>query len=389
MIYWGNMKIKEKILFIVYCLLFTSFTIYSYAFLDVGLTLTSWEPYLRLQKQMRWFGYFNRPQSTIIFIILSCLLFIVYYLLLKAFKKEQIKFKSIIFLSVISVGILVFSYPAFSADIFNYIFNAKMVLIYHTNPHIHSAWEFSDSMLGFMRNIHTPAPYFYGWTLISLVPWVIGINRIFTELISFKLFSGLSFILIFFILKKIYSKYKLHNDKLRLTLFLLNPLILIEAIGVGHNDLSMVLLALSSFYFLVRYKNDKKLRFLFCAIFFLTFSTSIKYATVVLLPFFIIWYFKDKFDLGLWGAIFLFLLPFSRPMDQLHSWYLIWPLTWVLLSRNMKSVYYFYFLSFFSLLRYAPYIWYGNWDSPVVLLRLLIYFVIPLIFLPRIILKKN
>jgi len=369
----------SKLLLTIYFLLFTLFSIYSYAFLDVGLTLTSFKPYLDFQKKMQWWGYFNRGESTIVFIILAILLFTVYCLLFILFKKRKISLKKIIILAVTICLILVFSYPAFSHDIFNYIFNAKMVVIFKADPHKQVAMDFPDPMLGFMRNIHTPAPYFYGWTLTSLAPFILGFNRIFPEIISFKLFSVFSLFLTAFILNKIYSILKFKNGKLRLTLFLLNPLILIETISIGHNDLAMMVLAFLGFYFLVRSKQEKKLLFAVCCLLFTCASISIKYATLILLPIFLIWYLKPKFDLGLWGSLLLFLLPFTRPLDQLHSWYLIWPLTWSLLAKKPKVFYFFVLLSCFALLRYAPYIYYGNWDPPVTQLRLWIYFLIPLI----------
>lgn len=349
---------KFKFLATSYWLLAFGFAIYSYAFLDIGLTLTSFEPYLNFQKKMQWFGYFNRPKSTIIFIFISFLLFTFYSLLFIAVKKRKILLKDIIFLAALISGILILAYPSFSHDIFNYIFNVKMVLQYQVDPHRQAAINFPDPMLGFMRNIHTPAPYFYGWTIISLLPGFLSFNRIFPNLINFKLFSAAFFFLCFLILKKIYSVLGIKNAKSRLVLFLLNPLILIETIGVGHNDLSMMALALASFYFLIKFKKEKsskgrsriyagKLKFFLLSVFCFLFSVSIKYATVILLPLFIIWYLKPKFDIGLCGSILLFLLPFTRPLDQLHSWYLIWPLTWIFLSRKIKAVYFFCFLSFF------------------------------------------
>ncbi len=380
---------RNRLLLVAYWLLFLIFTVYSYAFLDVGLTLTSFQPYLRLQKKMQWFGYFNRPQSTTVFVILTILLFAVYYLLLVFSKKKKILLKNIVVLAGLISGMLILAYPAFSHDIFNYIFNAKMVLVYNANPHQQVAMDFFDPMLGFMRNIHTPAPYFYGWTLISLLPYLLGLGRIFTEIMSFKIFAAGCFFLTLFILKKIYSIYTIKDDKSRLTLFVLNPLLLIEAIAIGHNDFAMMSLVLLSFYFLLRFKRKEGKKFFLFSVFFLLLSVSIKYATIVLLPVLIIWYLKPKFDLGFWGAILLFLLPFIRPLDQLHSWYLIWPLIWILLAKKMKYVYFAYFLSFFALLRYAPYVWYGNWDPPVVSLRLLIFLGIPLLSLPAFFIKKS
>ena len=371
------MSLKIKLSYILYLISYILFTIYSYAFLDVGLTLTSFRQYLEFQEKMRWFGYFNRPMSTLIFIFLCSSLYTLYFMLYTFINKAKIPLTKILLAAILISGILILAYPAFSHDIFNYIFNAKMVLIYHADPHKIAAWNFPDPMLGFMRNIHTPAPYFYGWTIISLIPFILGLNRIFVEIISFKVFSVALFLLTYIVLNKILQKLKFANIHKRLHLFLLNPLILIEAIGVGHNDFSMMLPVLLSFYFLIIYKEKKLLKYLLSSIFCLLFSISTKYASVILLPLFVCWYFKNDFDLGLWGAILLFLIPFSRPLDQLHSWYLLWPLTWVFLAKNTKAVYFFCLLSFFALLRYAPYIWYGNWDPPVPIQRLIIYLLLP------------
>ncbi|OGD54467.1 hypothetical protein A3J78_01690 [Candidatus Beckwithbacteria bacterium RBG_13_35_6] len=364
------------------------FALYSYAFLDVGLTLTSFKIYLKFQETMRHFGNFNRPASTVIFVIISTLLFTIYYLLFKAVKKDKISLNKIIWLGLIIAIILIFSYPAFSHDIFNYIFNAKMVLVYGANPHTDVAWQFKDPMLDFMRNVHTPAPYFYGWTIISLIPFILGLNRIFLELLSFKFFSLCFFMLTFIFLRKIILKLKLTQTKQRLYLFLLNPLVLIETIAVGHNDFSMMAFALISFYFLIKYKEKRNLKNLILSIVLLLFSISIKYATVVLIPLFFIWFYQEKLDLGFWGCVLLFLLPFIRPLDQLHSWYLIWPLTWIFLAKNLKTIYFLSFLSFFALLRYFPYIWYGDWDKPIPPFRLVIYFFIPGLWLCLMIMKN-
>jgi len=374
MIGWGGMK--SKLLVISYWLLVIGYSIFSYALLDLNLTLTSFNPYLWLQKKMRWWGYSYRPQATMVFIILSLLLFAIYF-----FLARQISQKKALFLAVTSGLILVLAYPAFSHDIFNYIFNAKMVVLWGADPHRQTAIEFSDPMLDFMRNVHTPAPYFYGWTIISLLPFLMGLNRIFLELITFKFFSLAFFLLNFFFLSKIYSILKFKQAELRLTLFLLNPLILFEAVGMGHNDLSMMTLALASFYFLVKFKKRQKLRFILFSVFCFLLSVSIKYATIVLLPLLFLWYSKPKFDLGFWGAVLLLLLPFSRPLSQLHSWYFLWPLTWVFLSRDKRRIELFLGGSFFAFLRYAPYLWYGYWDPPVPVLRLIIYLLAPLAFL--------
>ena len=106
----------KALLFTLYFLLFIFYSFYSYAFLDVGLTLTSFKPYLDFQRRIRWFGYFNRPQSTAVFISLSVLLFTLYSLLFNAVKKKKLSLKNVVILAGITAGVLVFSYPAFSPE---------------------------------------------------------------------------------------------------------------------------------------------------------------------------------------------------------------------------------------------------------------------------------
>jgi uncharacterized membrane protein YsdA (DUF1294 family) len=369
---------KPNFLFVLFVILFVIFAVYSYALLDPNLTLTSFTPFLNMQKKMRWFGWFNKPQSTIIFILLSVSLYMLYWLIVKKFSshKSKINQKNLILFTILIGLILVFAYPSFSHDIYNYIFNAKMVLVYKANPHQQVAVDFvADPMLGFMHNIHTPAPYWYLWTIISLVPAAFTLHQIFPSMLIFKFFSLIQMLGCFWLLTKIWSLLGIKNTLKRSLLFLFNPLFLVEAIGVGHNDFSMMFLAFWSFYWLLKYKKDKKIWMVGLSFLLLLLSGGIKYATLVLIPLYLVYMFVP-FDIGLWGAIALFLLPLTR-IEQLHSWYLIWPLTWVFLTRSQKALSFFILLSFFALLRYAPYIYYGNWDSPVPTQRLIIYFLIP------------
>src|SRR3990172_6981226 len=91
-----------------------------------------------------------------------------------------------------------------SSDIYNYIFNAKMVWVYGANPHRQVALNFPDDQwLRFMHNTHTPAPYGYGWTMLSLVPSVIGQNHLKLTLLLVKMFVGAFFAGVIFFQSKI------------------------------------------------------------------------------------------------------------------------------------------------------------------------------------------
>ncbi|MCG2691321.1 hypothetical protein L6272_00685, partial [Microgenomates group bacterium] len=150
-------------------------------------------------------------------------------------------------------------------------------------------------------------------------------------------------------------------------LFALNPLVLVETFINGHNDVVMMFFALLSYWFFL---NSKKFR----SLLFLIFSASIKYVTIVLLPFYLqgLSLKVKKIDLPTLFSVLLLLLMFIRS-GQLHSWYFIWAFSFVVLSKSRFLIKVFTALTIGALLRYAPYLYYGNWDPPVYLLRNLIW----------------
>jgi len=278
----------------------------------------------------------------------------------------------------------------FSYDIFNYLFNAKMVLLFKVNPHIQTAINYPDPMLRFMRNIHTPAPYAYGWTIVSLIPglaWFLGKFTI--SLWTMKTFVATFWLGQLIILKKLVQK-MFPGQSFRWWLFTLSPLVLIETLIVGHNDVVMMLPALVSFFFLLKSKKLMDKNFIH-SLFFLTLSASIKYATLILLPLYFLPYLNlrglswkvEKVDLPTYFSWILLAIMFIRP-GQLHSWYLIWAFSFAVLSKSRLTLSIFTALTIGAVLRYTPFIYYGHWDPPVYLLRNLIWLgsllITPLIF---------
>ena len=179
------------------------------------------------------------------------------------------------------------------------------------------------------------------------------------------------------ILKKLISKL-FSKETYRWWLFALSPLVLIETLINGHNDVVMMLPAFISFWFLVKSKKllDKNW---VTSVLFLLLSASIKYATIVLLPFYFFAQLQGlalklkKIDLPTLFSWVLLAVMFTRP-GQMHSWYLIWAFSFSVLSKSKTTLSIFTALSIGALFRYLPYIYFGNWDSPVNLYRQLIWF---------------
>jgi len=145
---------------VVYSLLLLFLIIYSYSQIDLNLTLSSNQLYQSIQQQLIYLGYFNRPLSTVVFTILLFLLFTFYFFILYLVNKKKVTLQKILLLVVLTCVILLFSYPAFSHDIFNYMFDARIVTKYYQNPYFHSALDFpNDLWTRFMHWTHRTYPY--------------------------------------------------------------------------------------------------------------------------------------------------------------------------------------------------------------------------------------
>lgn len=276
--------------------------------------------------------------------------------------------------------VLMGSNIALSHDLFNYMFNAKAVLLYHQDPHLLSALEIapSDEWLRFMHNVHTTAPYGKFWTYMTSLPYILGLGRFLTTYLSFKLFMGLGVLCLALTqLQLIRMNSAMYKDGDWRWLFL-NPLFLIETFSSGHNDVWMMTFVFISFLILEKTKQ-KQLFPTIASFLFLILSTQIKLATIVLLPIWIgIWCIKNlsipkqsplfqffRFLERYWAdsSAVLLLLPLVTSRSQLfHPWYLIWALSFVPFMKIMQLRQLIILLSVSSLLRYIPFLWVGEYS---------------------------
>ena len=355
--------------FIVFWLFFC---IYTFSLRDLNLTLFNTPALQQFQDQLAYIGYFQRPISTLTFLVLCIFLFYYYLKILAKKSIKNIKPIGIVILFIIITGI--FAYPAFSHDIFNYLFNAKMILVYGKDPHVITANQFLfDPWTRFMHNVHTAAPYGYGFTITSLIPMIISLPNFTISLWLMKLFISIFFILESILIYKI-SETLYPGEKIRrVCIFVFNPLLLIETVIVGHNDSLMMAAVLFSIWRLLQKKSTKNMAL---AIFSWIYSISIKYASVVLLPFLML---IKKVDIFTYGGLAMLLVLMTRP-GQLNSWYLHWGIVLLGLSRKSWAIALTLLVSLGGLMRYAPYIFTGNWDAPVQTWRAVIL-LLPLLLL--------
>jgi hypothetical protein len=369
---------KRLFLLVALCIPYIFYAIYSYAQLDPNLVLSTFPLYWRFQEFMWQIGYHQRELSTGLYVGIIFLCFLSYALALRWLQESE---KFSYFLTVILI--LLGAHNALSHDLFNYLFNARMVVKYGMNPHLHVALEFpSDDWIRFMHNTHTAAPYGYLWTVFTVPLYALGGGVFTVSLMIFKTFMVAGLVLLWKIMQRLSSVTKKANLS-DLWIFILNPLVLIETVGNGHNDVWMMLLALFSFVILLHSKRT----FVKNTIGMLAFiaSACIKYATIALLPFIVVFLLPQKmkgiigrlrsFSIKWWpelSAIAVFIPLLTARSQWFHPWYLIWSLCFLpfIKQRLVRSI--LLALSFSSMLRYAPYLLQGDFQGSVLSNQILI-----------------
>lgn len=310
-------------------LLLLSLFIFSYTQIDLNLTFSSNPLYQSVQQQLIQLGYFQRTINGWIISSQFLLLNLFYLLIIFIVVKGKIKLKQVSVLIILTAVILGFSYNAFSHDIFNYIFDGKILAGFNLNPYQYKPLDFpADEWIRFMHWTHKPTSYGPLAVGISSLIYLVGAGKFILVYFLFKLLFALSFILSSWLI------YKITRSATALVLFAFHPLILIDGILSPHMDLIMATLALLSIYFFLQQKTWK-------SNLFLVMSVAIKYSTLTFLPLMNNWIF-NKLGRQRWLSL-LQISAFAATILQvkysglLQNWYLIVPLSiFPLLVNQLK-----------------------------------------------------
>ncbi|PIY96864.1 MAG: hypothetical protein COY66_02385 [Candidatus Kerfeldbacteria bacterium CG_4_10_14_0_8_um_filter_42_10] len=227
----------------------------------------------------------------IYFFLISLGLLISYfaaYRLIKEEKSQRISKIIVLFALIFSV-ILILIPSIGSADVFNYIFRARIQTVYGENPYLVATEGFkSDLFYNFSPQEWNYLPMQYGplWTSLSIGFSYLAQDSFFWNQFLYKLLALLTnFGIIYFIWKIlgiINPDYRIRG----ILLYAWNPLILFEAVNNVHNDLLMIFFVVAAIYFFLKKK------YLFCLL-LLLFSVLVKYITVLLFPVFLLFLWKE------------------------------------------------------------------------------------------------
>lgn len=258
--------------------------------------------YLIKNQSIYWFTYqwafiFKTPNTallrkinTICFVGIMSMMFILYMLVVKHCNKIfENKKQLIIAICIVSV-LFALIIPYTSTDVYSYIANGWSDSHYHENPYYKSVGQISDEhqvrdqMYNKVANCWRYETVVYGplLTLICKLLTSISFGNIDVALAIFKGTNLIVHLINCLLIWKITHKKKF------VLIYGTNPAILFEALSNVHNDIFIVLFILLAIYFVTKKKN------LMLSVAFVAMATAIKYLGILILPFIILYYVREK-----------------------------------------------------------------------------------------------
>ncbi|MCL4374674.1 hypothetical protein M1523_02330 [Patescibacteria group bacterium] len=220
-------------LIVFYSIFLIAISVWSYSLIDVNLTLFNHRYWEAFRQWIIPLGYYHRQINLYLYIGIVVGLFMFYYLFLR-----RIKTINPFLLSLVVGAILLFSYPALSHDLFNYIFDAKIITHYHQNPYFYVPEYFkTDPWLRFMHWTHRTYPYGPVFLGITLIPSFLAMGKFVLNFYLFKLLSVIFYWLAVYCLSRRNRRWAM--------IFAVHPLVLVEGLLGAHNDLIGVGLAIA------------------------------------------------------------------------------------------------------------------------------------------------
>ncbi len=357
---------NAKFFIFFYSIILVGWFIYSFTQVDLNLTLSSNLAYQSIQQQLTYLGYFNRPVSGIIFVALISALFILWWWFLYLIKNKKVTVAQFWLVIGVTTGILFLSYPAFSHDFFNYLFDARIIVKYGQNPYIHKALDFPDDLwVRFMRWTHRTYPYGPVWLVATVPIYALGMGKFVMTTVLYKLLFAIVYVGNTFFIYRVLRSLKSSNAFWAAAFFALNPLVIIESLVSPHLDSLMLLFLLIGLYVFLQ---GKKLQ----GVLWIILSAGVKFITGALLPLFLFPKLRKSPRILINWSAWLFLAALMIPIYQRepYPWYFIPFIGLVALSESRLLKALAIGISVGTLLRYAPFLYFGDYGKLVKQLQL-------------------
>ncbi len=323
---------------VAYVITLALFALYSYTQIDLNLTLNRLSIWSQFRNGMVQIGYFHRPESTAVFLVLIGALLGLHLWFIRNHRRF-----SPLKIGLITAVILLGAYPFLSHDLFNYMFDAKILTYYHQNPYLYRALDFPNAPeLHFMHWVHRTYPYGPTFLPITLIPSFLGFGKFVISYGLFRILFALSYLLGVWSLNKMDRRWALF--------FSTHPLVLVEGLMNNHNDLLAVGLTLYGIQ-LIHSKRGLWGRMV------LLVSGGIKYLTA---PFIFVGKKSSLLDRGVL-AVVIILLGYLTFHQEVQAWYYLVLFGFLPYGYRWLKELWIFFTGLLA--SYYPFLLYGTWGE--------------------------
>ncbi len=226
------------------------------------------------------------------FLIISISLIVLFFIGYRLVKTGKINQTQIIIWSFVFSVIMTLSIPSHSSDLFGYIARGAQQSVYHQNPYLHTVSEINNYKQNplFFNFMWPKQPTTYGTVFIFITKTIVSLsnNDLLMAFLNFKLLNLIIYLFLVLHLIK-------HFNTEDIYLIAWNPLLLIQGLWNCHNDLISGMLIFFGIYYFVS-KSENKLN-VFVGMFCLTLACGIKYVSLLILPFIIVYLIRNKFNI--------------------------------------------------------------------------------------------
>ncbi|HEX6820133.1 MAG TPA: glycosyltransferase family 39 protein [Ktedonobacterales bacterium] len=198
-------------------------------------------------------------------------------------RREQWARRLVFFLPALFVLILIWMQPITTTDLYGYVARGYLYVHLHLNPMIDGA----KLLPGGLSVDRPAAPYGPLWLLIAAGVSRLAGENLLANMLLFKLIAALATIAAFALVDRLVRQLFPERRLRAYVLFAWSPLLLFEAIGNGHNDIVMMLCVLLAFALMLRGRGRT-------AFAFLILGGLIKYVSLVIIPFWLIYELRHR-----------------------------------------------------------------------------------------------
>jgi len=240
--------------------------------------------------------------------------------------------------SAILALISIFSYPLTAIDLFIYAIRTRGWALYGLNP-LSTAPETlpqTDPWIKLAAEwIDAASPYGSAWEVLSLGSYYLTGGNYLAHLFALKIVALLAYLGCLWLVYKILQKLQPAWTVAGTIAFGWSPLVLLEGVQNGHNDIVMAFFLMAAVWALARWAANHQTTipsildpWLLLMCLFLAFSILVKFVTAMIVPFFLIgiaiayrpWW-QRLVSLGIYGAVIggvvlLGMLPFWPGLDN-------------------------------------------------------------------------